>query len=66
MAVSAEIIIGSPGLGASISLAEQSNALDRMYALIAMSGVLGIIINALVSSLERRSTAWARNAGRGE
>ena len=66
VAVSAEIIIGSPGLGASISLAEQSNALDRMYALIAMSGVLGIIINALVSSLERRSTAWARNAGRGE
>ncbi len=61
VAVSTEIIIGSPGLGQAITLAEQTNALDRMYALIAMTGFLGIIINSAVVTLERKVAGWARN-----
>jgi ABC-type nitrate/sulfonate/bicarbonate transport system permease component len=61
VAVSTEIIIGSPGLGQSITLAEQSNDLDRMYALIAMTGLLGIIVNSLVVGLEKKVASWARN-----
>jgi ABC-type nitrate/sulfonate/bicarbonate transport system permease component len=61
VAVSTEIIIGSPGLGQSITLAEQSDSLDRMYALIAMTGFLGIIVNSFVVGLEKKLASWARN-----
>lgn len=60
VAVSTEIIVGSPGLGQQIIFAENANLPDQMYALIAMSGFLGMVINVVVARIERGLTGWAR------
>jgi ABC-type nitrate/sulfonate/bicarbonate transport system permease component len=58
LAVTAELVIGSPGLGREINIARQSEAVDIMYALIAVTGLLGWGVNALFSRLERRVLHW--------
>ncbi|HJF13465.1 MAG TPA: ABC transporter permease [Enteractinococcus helveticum] len=65
VSVSTEIIIGAPGLGLAITNAENSYALDRMYALIAMTGIIGVVLNVVVTSVEKRTSAWARVAEEG-
>lgn len=61
VSVSTEIIIGAPGLGQAITIAENSYALNQMYALIAMTGFVGVAVNLVVSAIEERTTMWARN-----
>lgn len=61
VSVSTEIIIGAPGLGQAITVAENSYALNQMYALIAMTGFVGVVVNLVVSAIEKRTTMWARN-----
>lgn len=58
VAVTCELIIGSPGIGREISLAQAGNATVLMYALIATTGILGIVINTLILVLERRTLRW--------
>lgn len=58
LAVTAGLVIGSPGLGLEIKVAQQSGAVERMYALIVVSGALGVAINLAVRALERRSLRW--------
>lgn len=65
LSVATEIIIGSPGLGRAIFTAQIGNDLATMYALIAMTGFVGIGINALVIAFESRITAWARTGAEG-
>ena len=58
LAVTAELVIGAPGLGREINIARQSEAVDVMYALIAVTGLLGWGVNVLFSRLERRVLHW--------
>ncbi len=58
LAVTAELVIGSPGLGREINIARQSEATDIMYALIVATGLLGWLINALFARGERRVLHW--------
>jgi ABC-type nitrate/sulfonate/bicarbonate transport system permease component len=58
LAVTAELVIGSPGLGREINVARQSEAVDVMYALIAVTGLLGWGVNIAFSRLERRVLHW--------
>jgi ABC-type nitrate/sulfonate/bicarbonate transport system permease component len=58
LAVTAELVIGSPGLGRAITVAEGSGAIDLMYALVLATGVLGLLLNALLTSVERRALRW--------
>ena len=58
LAVTAELVIGSPGLGALIGVAQTSNAVDVMYALIVVTGLLGVAINLAARVVERRTLAW--------
>jgi ABC-type nitrate/sulfonate/bicarbonate transport system permease component len=58
LAVTAELVIGSPGLGKEINLARQGGAVDEMYALIAVTGLLGWAMNAVFSRGERRVLHW--------
>jgi ABC-type nitrate/sulfonate/bicarbonate transport system permease component len=58
LAVTAEIVIGSPGLGQEINIARQSEAVDIMYALIAVTGLLGWGVNIVFSRIERRVLHW--------
>ena len=58
LAITAELVIGSPGLGKEIAVAQASEAVPTMYALIVVTGVLGVLINLLARTGERRLLAW--------
>jgi ABC-type nitrate/sulfonate/bicarbonate transport system permease component len=65
LAVTAELVIGAPGLGARIAVAQTSQAVPEMYALIVVAGLLGLLINVGARSVERRALAWHQSV-RGE
>jgi ABC-type nitrate/sulfonate/bicarbonate transport system permease component len=65
LAVTAELIIGAPGLGAEIAVAQSSQAVPAMYALIVVTGLLGVAINAAARLAERRLLSWHQSV-RGE
>lgn len=58
LSISAELLIGSPGLGSRIALAQSSNAIATMYALVIVTGALGVLVNVLARALERRVLSW--------
>lgn len=58
LAVTAELVIGSPGLGARIAVAQTSQAVPEMYALVVVTGVLGLLINLGARTVERHALAW--------
>jgi ABC-type nitrate/sulfonate/bicarbonate transport system permease component len=58
LAITAELIIGSAGLGREINLARQGGATDLMYALIVTTGLLGCGLNSLFARGERRALHW--------
>ncbi|HEY8533149.1 MAG TPA: ABC transporter permease [Micromonospora sp.] len=58
LAITAQLVIGSPGLGALIARAQASNAIPLLYALVVVAGVLGVVINLVARAAERRVLAW--------
>jgi ABC-type nitrate/sulfonate/bicarbonate transport system permease component len=58
LAVTAELVIGSAGLGQEINVARQSENVDVMYALIAVTGLLGWGVNVIFTQLEKRVLFW--------
>lgn len=58
LAIIAELVIGGPGLGNQIAVAKASGAYASMYALVIVTGVLGVIVNIGARALERRVLAW--------
>ncbi|MDH6454221.1 MULTISPECIES: ABC transporter permease [unclassified Streptomyces] len=65
LAITGELVIGAPGLGARIAVAQNSQAVPEMYALIVVTGLLGLLINVGARTLERRALAWHQSV-RGE
>jgi ABC-type nitrate/sulfonate/bicarbonate transport system permease component len=65
LAITAELVIGAPGLGKLIGVAQSSQAVPEMYALIVVTGLLGLLINVGARSVERRALAWHQSV-RGE
>jgi ABC-type nitrate/sulfonate/bicarbonate transport system permease component len=58
LAVTAEIVIGSAGLGRSINVARSGGAAELMNALIVATGILGWLLNVAVARAERRVLHW--------
>lgn len=58
LAITAELVIGSPGLGNQIALTQSGGAIPEMYALILATGLIGVVINVGVRQVERRVLAW--------
>lgn len=58
LAITAELIIGSPGLGHEIMLAQSGGAIAGMYALIVATGLLGVVINLVMRAVEKRVLSW--------
>jgi ABC-type nitrate/sulfonate/bicarbonate transport system permease component len=58
LTITAELVIGSPGLGKEIAVAQSSGAVASMYALVIVTGVLGVLVNLVVRALERRTLSW--------
>lgn len=65
LAITAELVIGAPGLGKEIAVAQASNAIPALYALIVVTGLLGVCINLLARAAERRLLRWHQSV-RGE
>jgi len=65
LTITAELVIGAPGLGATIMVAQSSQAVPEMYALIVVTGLLGLVINVGARTVERRALAWHQSV-RGE
>jgi ABC-type nitrate/sulfonate/bicarbonate transport system permease component len=58
LTVTAELVIGGRGLGSEIAVAQSSGAVPSTYALVVLSGLLGVLVNLAVRVLERRVLAW--------
>ncbi len=58
LAITAELIIGSAGLGKEIALAQSGGAISGMYALILATGLLGVVINGVTRVVEKRVLSW--------
>lgn len=66
LAVTAEMVIGSVGIGRGIVVAQSSNALASAYALVIVAGLVGVAINLAARAVEARLLRWhpsVRNAG---
>jgi len=66
LAVTAEMVIGSIGIGRGIVVAQSSNALASAYALVIVAGLMGVAINLAARAAEARLLRWhpsVRNAG---
>jgi ABC-type nitrate/sulfonate/bicarbonate transport system permease component len=58
LTITGELIIGTPGLGKEIAVAQSSNAVPEVYALVVVTGLLGVGANLLARAGERRALAW--------
>jgi ABC-type nitrate/sulfonate/bicarbonate transport system permease component len=58
LTITGELIIGTPGLGKLISVAQQSGAVASMYGLIFVTGILGVLVNIGARTVERRLLFW--------
>ena len=46
------------GLGKQIAVAQSSGAVPAMYALVIVTGVIGVIVNVAARTMERRILRW--------
>jgi ABC-type nitrate/sulfonate/bicarbonate transport system permease component len=58
LTITGELVIGSPGLGQQISIAQSSNAVPSMYALVLVTGLLGVGANLLARLVEWLLLRW--------
>jgi ABC-type nitrate/sulfonate/bicarbonate transport system permease component len=58
LAVTGEYVIGSPGLGKQIWIAQSSGAVPLMYSLVLVAGLIGVAANVLARLAERRALQW--------
>ncbi len=65
LAITAEMFIGNPGLGRAIMIARESQQWTTVYALVVVTGMLGLLINLVFRGIERRSLSWHQSV-RGE
>ena len=58
LCVTAELVIGSAGLGREINSASSGGNVDLMYAMIIATGLLGWLLNIAATIVERRMLHW--------
>lgn len=56
--ISGELIVGSPCLGQRIVQAQSGGAIPALYALLVVSGYLGVAVNLMARLVERKSLRW--------
>lgn len=64
-AISAELIIGTGGLGGLATTAQQTGSIGLVYAVIVVGGWLGWLITMLIGLAETRWLRWNYRQGRG-
>jgi ABC-type nitrate/sulfonate/bicarbonate transport system permease component len=56
--ITAELVIGVPGLGQSIGVAQSSGAVPDTYALVIVVGLIGVLVNLAARAIERPVLRW--------
>ncbi|MEZ3161570.1 ABC transporter permease [Microbacterium sp. BWT-B31] len=65
LAITAEMTIGNPGLGQVIFKAYNIGNITTVYAIVIVTGILGLVINLVFRFIERRALSWHQSV-RGE
>ena len=65
LTITAQMFIGTPGIGRSIIFAQQGANWVQVYALIVVTGVLGLLVNIGFRAIERKVLSWHESV-RGE
>ncbi|OWV11142.1 ABC transporter permease [Micromonospora wenchangensis] len=65
LAITAEMVIGNPGLGRMIELSRSGGDAVGLYALVVVTGLLGLAVNLVFRFVERRTLSWHESV-RGE
>ncbi|HWI31972.1 MAG TPA: ABC transporter permease [Microbacterium sp.] len=65
LAITAEMVIGTPGLGREIVFYQAAGDWVGVYSLVIVTGLLGLLINLVFRFIERKSLAWHQSV-RGE
>ena len=58
LAFTAELFMGTPGLGQAVNFAESYGLTTQLYALALATGFLGVAIHTVSSAIERRILRW--------
>lgn len=58
LTITAELIIGTPGLGKELFNAENSAAYEIMYVYVIVTGIIGVTINIVARTIERMVMPW--------
>ena len=58
LVVTGEYVVGVPGLGQKVLIAQSAGAYDRVYAWIVLTGVLGLLVNLAFRAVEQRYLRW--------
>ena len=58
LAVTSELVIGNPGLGKLLAVAQSSGAIAATYAIVVVTGILGVLVNTVFRGVERRALSW--------
>ena len=58
LAFTAELFMGTPGLGQEMNFAQSYGLNDELYALALATGFLGVAIHILFTAIERRALRW--------
>ena len=58
LAVTSELVIGNPGLGKLLATAQSSGAIANTYAIVVVTGILGVLVNLVFRAIERRALSW--------
>ena len=58
LAITAELVIGTEGLGKQIALNQSGGSIVPMYALVVATGLIGVVINIGMRLIERRALRW--------
>ncbi|MYQ30445.1 ABC transporter permease [Streptomyces sp. SID4956] len=66
LAITGELVIGTPGLGQLISVAQSSGATTAMFALVLVTGILGVLVNIGFRYAERALLGWHPSVRRSE
>lgn len=65
LAVTAELVMGIPGIGQQIVYARTAGDWTTVYVYVVVAGVLGLAVNLVFRLIERRSLSWHQSV-RGE
>jgi ABC-type nitrate/sulfonate/bicarbonate transport system permease component len=58
VAITIELVVGTPGLGDLLARNQSAGNVDTVYALALLAGFLGLALNAAMQSVERAALRW--------